>query len=224
MRTLALAAALGVGLMATAAYAGPWSDPAGRLNFNAPAGWLTEVRRDNPQTIVLSGSANNECYVLGTPNPNTANNTPIALKRATTPLAAAAWETTANAISPMFPRRNAHLETQSVDTTTSFWPIQRATFSGGDRPVMAALTSRPGLDLIAFCWTYDGPDATATYEALFASLGNSGDAAWQARAEQQEAEQEAAQQAAAAAPPPQQQQHEAEPERTQMDPRNRRHH
>lgn len=228
MRTLALAAAVGVGLMgaglvATAAYAGPWSDPAGRVNFTAPAGWLTEVRRDNPQTIVLSGSANNECYVLGTPNANTASASPIAVKRATNPITAEAWQATANAISPMFPNRNAHVETQSVDTTTGFWPIQRATFSGGEHPVMAALTSRPGIDLIAFCWTYDGPDATATYEALFASLNNAGDAAWRATAEQQEATQEAAQQAAAAAPPPQQQQ-STEPERTQMDPRNRRHH
>lgn len=226
MRTLALAAAIGVGLVATAAYAGPWSDPAGRVNFTAPNGWLTEVRRDNPQTIVLSGSANNECYVLGTPNSNTANSSPIAVKRATNPITAEAWQNTANAISPMFPNRNAHVESQTVDTTTGFWPIQRATFSGGERPVIAALTSRPGIDLLAFCWTYDGPDATATYERVFASLGHNNDAQWQQRAEQQQTEQEAAQQAAAAAPPPttaqQPPNQAAEPPRTQNDPRSRR--
>ncbi|WP_395645457.1 hypothetical protein [Terricaulis sp.] len=230
MRALALAAAIGVGLVATAAYAGPWSDPAGRVNFTAPNGWVTDVRRDNPQTIVLSGNANNECYVLGTPNPNTASNTPIALKRATNPITPEAWTATANAISPMFPNHNAHLETQTVDTTTGFWPIQRATFSGGEQPVMAALTSRPGVDLIAFCWTYGGPDATATYERLFASLGNNNDAQWQQRAEQQETEQAAAQAAAAAAaaqqPATQAQQpnQAAEPPRTMNDPRSRRRH
>lgn len=183
-------------LMAGAAAAEPWNDPNGRVSFEAPRGWVMEVRRASPQTIVLAGSANNECYVLATPNSNTSNASPDAVRRATEAIASDAWTAAANSVTPMFPGRSASLTNQSVDTS-SFWPIQRAEFSGGPRPVTAALTSRPGIDLMAFCWTYAGGDATATYEALFRSLAHPSDAEWRARAEQQEAER-----AARAAPAP----------------------
>jgi hypothetical protein len=77
--------------------------------------------------------------------------------------------------------------------------------------VTAALQSRPGIDLMAFCWSYAG-DATATFDALFRSVSHPNDATWQAAAEQQVADREARAAAAAtaseAAPAP-----EAQPER-----------
>jgi hypothetical protein len=213
MRALKIAAIVGVGMtIAGVAFAGPWNDPAGRVNFTAPSGWVTQVQRANPQTIVLTGNANDECYVMATPNPNTASANADRVHRAVTPISADAWVASANAITPMFPNHSARLTSQSVDTS-GFWPIQRAQFASAERPVIAALTSRPGLDLIAMCWTYGGPDATATYEALFHSLSNPQDATWQAAATQQAtdfASQQAAAQAAAAQHAQQQQQQQAQ--------------
>jgi hypothetical protein len=183
-------------LLAGTATAEPWNDPNGRVSFEAAPGWVMEVRRASPGTIVLAGSANNECYVMATPNSNTGNANADRVRRATDAIAADAWTAAANAVSPMFPRRSASLTNQSVDTS-GFWPIQRAEFGGGPRPVIAGLTSRPGIDLMAFCWTYAGGDATATYEALFRSLSHPNDAQWRASAEQAEAER-----AARAAPAP----------------------
>lgn len=196
VRTTIIGGLAAMALMAGTALAEPWNDPNGRVSFEAPRGWVMEVRRASPGTIVLAGSANNECYVLATPNSATANASADRSRRATDPIAADAWVATANSISPMFPGRNASLTNQSVDTS-GFWPIQRAEFGGGSRPVVAGLTSRPGIDLMAFCWTYAGGDASATYEALVRSLSHPNDAQWRASAEQAEAER-----AARAAPTP----------------------
>jgi hypothetical protein len=76
--------------------------------------------------------------------------------------------------------------------------MQRAQFGGAERPVTAALQSRPGIDLMAFCWSYGG-DATATFDALFRSVSHPNDATWQAAAEQQVTDREARATAAAAA-------------------------
>jgi hypothetical protein len=87
----------------------------------------------------------------------------------------------------MFPQHNASLTSQSVDTST-YWPLQIAQLSGAERPVLAAISHRPGgLDLVAMCWTYGGPDATATYQAVFHSLANPNDATWQTAAAQEDA-------------------------------------
>ena len=203
MRALKVAAIVGVGMsIAGAALAGPWNDPAGRVNFTAPSGWVTQAQRSPAnQTTVLTGNANDECYVFTSQNASTANATPHQVHALTDPMSASDWATIANAVTPMFPHHNASATGMTVETT-GFWPIQRAQVSGAERPVLAALTRRPGVDLVAMCWTYGGPDATATYESVFRSLNNANDATWQAAATQQAAE-AAARQAAA------QQQHQA---------------
>lgn len=199
MRMIALAAVVGIGLgVGGAAAARPWSDPNGRVNFDAPSGWVMEVRRASPQTIVLAGNADNECYVIATPNNVTANATPDAVRRTTDAISQEAWVAAANSVPPMFPNRSAQLVSQTVDTS-GFWPLQRAEFTSPTRPVTAGLQSRPGIDLMAFCWTYGGPDATARYEALFRSMSNPNDATWQTQAEQQVAERDARASANAAA-------------------------
>lgn len=180
MRRQALAALIGVGMIVGVAEARPWNDPNGRVTFDAPAGWVMEVTRSDPGTIVIAGSANNECYVMATPNAATASASVDQLRRSRAPTAEA-WAGVANGMRPMFPNGGAAVTSQSSDTS-GFWPIQRADFSGGTRPVMAALSSRPGVDLLAFCWTYGGPDATATYESFFRSLAHPNDATWQAGA------------------------------------------
>ncbi|MBS0386300.1 MAG: hypothetical protein JSS00_13245 [Proteobacteria bacterium] len=197
MRALKIAAVVGVGMtIAGVALAGPWNDPAGRVTFNAPSGWVTQVQRDNPQTVVLTGNANNECYVLTAENAGTATAHANRIHALTDPMPVADWLTVANSVTPMFPHHNAAVASQSVDTS-GFWPIQRAELSGAERPVTAALSHRPsGLDLIALCWTYGGPDASAIYQGFFQSLGNSHDTAWQAEASQQDTTDAAARAAA----------------------------
>ena len=194
MRALKIAAIVGVGMMvAGAALAGPWADPAGRVTFNAASGWVTEVQRSSnaQRTIVLTGNANNECYVLTVPNPGTASAPPNRVHALTDPMAAADWQALANSVTPMFPQHNASLTSQSVDTS-GFWPIQMAQLGGAERPVLAALTRRPGVDLIGLCWTYGGPDASATYNTFFHSIGSPNDATLQATAQQLDAAHSAA--------------------------------
>jgi hypothetical protein len=175
MRISALRTALGalatLALLTSAASAETWRDPNGRVTFDAPRGWVMEVLRANPSTIVIAGSANNECYIMAVPNPGTANASADAMRNRVEPITAAAWAAVANSISSMFPHDTAVVDTQSLDTS-GYWPINRATLSGGERPVIGALTARPGVDLIALCWTYAGADATATYEAVFRSLAH----------------------------------------------------
>lgn len=198
MRALKIAAIVGIGMgIAGVALAGPWNDPAGRVSFNAPSGWVTQVQRAAAsQTVVLTGNANNECYVITAQNAGTASATPHRLHTFTDAMAAADWQALANSVRPMFPNGGAQVTSQSVDTAP-YWPIQRAQLSGAERPVTAALSHRPGgLDLIALCWSYGGPDPSATFETFFHSIANSNDATWQTASEQQ-GEQQAAQQQAA---------------------------
>jgi hypothetical protein len=201
MRVLKIAAIVGVGMtIAGVAFAGPWNDPAGRVNFTAPSGWVTQAQRSPAnQTTVLTGNANDECYVFTSLNTGTANAPANRVHALTDPMSASDWATLANVVTPMFPHHNASASGMTVETT-GFWPIQRAQLGGAERPVLAALTRRPGVDLVAMCWTYGGPDATGTYESVFRSLSNANDAALQATAAQQEAAHAAAQQAAVAQP------------------------
>lgn len=217
MRALKIAAIVGVGMtIAGVAFAGPWSDPAGRVNFTAPSGWVTQAQRSPAnQTTVLTGNANDECYVFTSLNASTANAAPNQVHALTDPMSASDWATIANAVTPMFPHHNASAAGMTVETA-GFWPIQRAQMGGAERPILAALTRRPGVDLVAMCWTYGGPDATATYESVFRSLNNSNDATWQATAAQQDAAHAAAQQAAQQQQQQPQQAHQQETSQTRQ--------
>jgi hypothetical protein len=194
MRKSALAAAavcIGMALAATAS-ARVWNDDAGRVGFDSPSSWTVDVQRTSPDTIVLVGNADQECFGLAVPNSGTRSASATRVRAGLqNQIENSAWESLANAVSPMFPSRNARVTNKSVDTS-GFWPIQRAEITGAERPVTAALISRPGMDISAFCWTYGGPDATATYEEFFRSLSHPNDATWRAEIEA----------AAAAAPAP----------------------
>ena len=197
MRAIALATAAAV-IFAATNTALAWDDPNGRITFDSPSSWVMEVLVPEPQTIVLAGNANDECYFVATPNANTASATADMARRATDPLTRDSWIAAANSITPMFPGGSAQLTTQSVDNS-GFWPIQRAQFSGGERPVAAAITSRPGMDLMGFCWTYGSADVAIAYDSVFSSMAHPNDAAWQSSAQNAAAERAAAEAAASAA-------------------------
>lgn len=218
MRTLALAAVLSLAIGGVAS-ARPWNDPTGKLGFDAPNGWVMQVRHSGADgVIVLAGDANDECYLMAITNATTASANADAVRRATDPLSAEAWASTANSMNDMFPAHNATVTAASVDTA-DFWPMQHAQFSGAERPVVGALTSRPGLDFIGFCWTYGGPDASAIYQRVFASMTNASEATWRQQAEEQAAAHAAQQQANQAAQAQQQQQTQ---QQQQQQPQHRR--
>jgi len=144
MRVLALAAVMGAGLsFAGAAFADPYTDPNGRITFEAPRGWTVERQGSASQTAVLLFNASNDCYVFGAPNAVTAPASPDAVIRTTSqPLAATSWTATANSVRDFFPNNSAQLTSQTVDTS-GFWPVQRAQFAGvGGKTVYAGMSSR----------------------------------------------------------------------------------
>jgi len=231
MRVLALAAVMGAGLsFAGAAFADPYTDPNGRITFEAPRGWTVERQGSASQTAVLLFNASNDCYVFGAPNAVTAPASPDAVIRTTSqPLAATSWTATANSVRDFFPNNSAQLTSQTVDTS-GFWPVQRAQFAGvGGKTVYAGMSSRPGFDLMAFCAPASGAGSASAYDALFNSLAHPNDATWQAAATQQAAQRQAQADANAAAaqtqqPSESQAQQEADGNvaRSSRDPRTRR--
>jgi len=226
MRTLALAALIGVGLTAGGvAVAEQWNDPNGRLTFNAPSGWRVQPRNAAGQTVVLAFNPTNDCYVFGIPNPNTANSTANAVHNTTAPLDASAWATAGTPVRDFFEGSPPTIVSQTVDTS-GFWPVQRAELRGPSKTVYAAILARPGAEIRAFC---AGASSAAAYDSIFASLGHPNDATWQAQAGEQQAARDAA--AAAAATAQQQQAEQQQQQQSQAqtnndrptrDPRSRR--
>lgn len=225
MRNLALAAVFGVGLLAGGvAFAEQYSDPAGRLTFNAPSGWRVQARGAGGQTAVLAFNASNDCYFFGADSPGTANSSAEAAMNTRDPISAQTWVTYASPIRDFFEGAPATLVSQTVDTSGA-WPVQRAELRGPSKTVYGAVLIRPGVEIRAFC---SGATSAATYDPIFASLAHPNDAAWLQAAGQQRADREARQAAAAAQPQQQQQQQQQgynicnDPNIPLRDPRRRR--
>jgi len=189
MRVL-IAATLGFALATGAASAAPWSDPNGRLVFDAPAGWTTSVEQSGEYTYVVTGTANNECHIISRPSPRTATVSAAAVKAAAANDAQFTdtfWQTLANGFGRLFPSNSAQVQSHTQDSS-QFWPIQRAVIQSPQRsdltgPIQAGFEMRPGFELMTLCMTYGGPDATQTYDAVIRSVGHPNDATFQADAE-----------------------------------------
>jgi hypothetical protein len=180
MRMLARAVAAAIGLaMGGTAFAEQWNDPAGRMRFETPRGWM--VRPQNAgasQSVVWAFNPTNDCFIFALDNPVTAT-VPVARLRASTQeLSAEGLANAANSALRLFPNGNAQLVSQTVDTS-GFWPVRRVEFSGSAQPVFGVVAARPGFEMRAFC---TGSPSASAYEALFNSLGHPNDAAWQAEA------------------------------------------
>lgn len=182
MRAAALAAIVGASLFVAApALAGPWNDPAGRVNFTAPNGWQVEPTSTATTTTVLTFDGGHDCFVIGKANSVTQRSSPGAVVRSTSqPMAQNDWVATANSIRDLFPNNSARVTSQTVDTS-GFWPVQRAQLQSSRGVVFAAIQSRPGVDLMAFCAALDGA-GTSVFDTVFASVSHPNDAAWQAAA------------------------------------------
>ncbi len=180
MRTIALAAIFGVGLMAGGvAAAEPYNDPAGRFTVNTPSGWRIQPQNASGQSVVLAFNATNDCYFFGVPNPATANSSPEAVHNTQTALTPDAWVTAGTPVRDFFEGSPPTLVSQSVDTS-GFWPVQRAEMRGPSKTVYAAILNRPGVEIRAFC---AGAASASAYDLIFSTLGHPNDAAWQQAAE-----------------------------------------
>jgi hypothetical protein len=184
-----------------------WTDPAGRLKFDAPNGWVTTQERGQNAgdtfTYVISGTANNECHFLAQPNPGTASAAPENVRRSAADPArfdTATWTRSLNGITSVFPGDSASILSTSLDSS-GFWPVQRAEAQSPRRLVHASIQLRPGFDLITLCMTYDGADPVDLYNTVSRSVGHPNDAAFQAAAEAATAAAAAAETAAPAPAP-----------------------
>lgn len=178
MRRSALAAAvLCVGLFAGGvAAAERWTDPAGRLTFDAPRGWQVNPQANSDATIVMAFDGSHDCYLFSTPNLGTNGADAARVRTAgATQLSSENWVRLANGVNSLFPSRNAALTSQSVDTSGA-WPIQRAEFSGGESTVYGAFQARPGFDMMGFCIAYGS--STTAFDSVFRSMGHPNDSSW----------------------------------------------
>ncbi|MBX3511166.1 MAG: hypothetical protein KF700_08190 [Hyphomonadaceae bacterium] len=189
MRRFALAAAAaGLGLtMAGIALAAPWTDPGGRVTFDAPSGWsIQQERGANPSdgnTYVIVGNAANECQVKAQPNPRSAASNPGAIYRTaatSTQFDSVYWTQAAAAFPSLFSDGPATVVSHSVENTGP-WPVQRAVLRSGARTVYAGLQLRPGVDLLTMCMSYEGADPVQRYDAFIRSVGHPNDATWAAQ-------------------------------------------
>jgi hypothetical protein len=183
MRARALAAVCGLALLAAGvASAETWTDPNGRVTFEAPRGWSTQARRADGFSAVISGTANNECQIIAQPNDQTATATPDRVRAAAADPAqftTETWTRIASSLTNVFPGGTATVNSTSVDTSGA-WPIQRAEIQSSERVVHAAMTLRPGVDIITMCMTYGGADTTDVYDGVIRSIAHPNDAQWAA--------------------------------------------
>jgi|CXWL01.1.fsa_nt_gi hypothetical protein len=193
MRTLALAAVIGVGFtMAGVAAARPYTDPAGRITFDAPANWPVTVEPAQGFSYIIAGDDDNECRFIAKPNPATAASTPYDVRRAAADDAQftqETWLALANSLRPVFPNNSAVFLSKSRDDT-GFWPMQRAELDSPGRHVQvhAGIQIRPGFDLTGLCINYTGEAPMQTFDAVLRSMGHPNDATFRAEAERQMAE------------------------------------
>jgi hypothetical protein len=182
VRVMILAAAV-LATTTLAAVAAPWSDPAGRLVFETPSGWMVAPQQANGMTYVVAGGMASECHLIAAPREATAETSPHRLRLASQQqLDPDAWTNIAALLPNLFPQ-NAQVLSQSVETD-SFWPVQYADIRGiTGRTVHGAIQFRPGYELWTFCLTHDGADDVTTFTQIAHSVGTPNDAQLQAQAE-----------------------------------------
>lgn len=186
MRRSALAAAvMCIGLSLGGVAAAEWTDPVGRVIFDAPRGWAVQRQNTTALTYVIVATGAAECHIVA--QPNGLDDRPVDRIREAaaedTRFDAATWQRVLNGVfQSVFPNNAATVTSTSKDTS-GFWPIQRAEVQGGERPVHATMQLRPGVDILTVCMTFDGPDQVNTFDALVRSVRHPNDPTWSAPAE-----------------------------------------
>lgn len=182
MRVMILAAAA-LATTTMAAAAAPWSDPQGRLVFDAPSGWIVAPQTSDAYTYAIAVGNTSECHVFSLPSAASANAPADRMRvAAQTQLEPSAWTSMA-AMMPTVFEGDVQVVSQSVDTRP-FWPVQTATLrSGNGRTVHGAIQFRPGYELWSVCQTFSGADEVSVFDAVGHSMATPNDTALQAEAE-----------------------------------------
>lgn len=186
MRVTALAAAaVCIGLLAGGvAAAQTWTDPQGRVVFDAPRGWATQRENVDTLTYVITATGAAECHVVSQPNGNEGRAANLVRNAGAedSRFTADTWQRVLNALFPSVFTGNSASVISTSKETTGFWPIQRAEVQGPERVVHASMQIRPGFDLITACMTFSGTDSAERYDAFIRSVRHPNDATWQAEA------------------------------------------
>lgn len=183
MKTILAAAWAGVMLCGAAlaqSMAG-WTAPDSQFSFQRPAGWPVDRISDSSPAVshYAAGLAAAECNFYGVARADSAALSPANVRNTiNAPFTAAQWAQVATSIRSV---RGAAPQDLSVDASGP-WPIQRAVFQRPDGPVYAAVTARPGLEIWAFCQSFDGRERAEIFTAIIRSIATPRDAEWAAAA------------------------------------------
>jgi hypothetical protein len=176
------------------------SDAGKTFSFDKPTKWPALEDKGDPASpikVFVSGTMNEECWFVSYPRPESASATPMAVVEAfSKEIPAADWTTTTQG-APMI-RDGATFTSSSIDTTKTF-PVQQATFKGPDGDIFVAIHARPGIEIRAYCGSYDKKDHTAVLKAAAASVTTPKDAEYATQIAAAKATADAAATAAAAA-------------------------
>lgn len=191
MRVMILAA-VALATTTMAASAAPWSDPAGRLVFDAPSGWIVAPQTGEGFTYTVALGNTSECHVFASPRTETASATPDRVRVAgQTRLEPTAWTSIASMLPNIF-QGDVQVLSQDVDTRP-FWPVQTATLrTANGRNVHGSIQFRPGLELWSFCQTFSGNDEISAFDTVSHSLATPNDSALEVEAERIVRERDAA--------------------------------
>lgn len=176
-----------------------FTDPRSRFSFQYPASLPVDtIERPNQPMNVLVGAADYECQMFVVDRPESASSAPDDFVRAyTSAISVDVWKRSADGFALY--NRQGTVQSATVDTSR-FWPIQKATLQTNDnKPAIAAMQARPGIEVWQFCTGFDNRDHSAVFNQIIASFAGPNDAALQAQAEAANAGRSEAQKAAAQA-------------------------
>ena len=202
-KRLVAAAAAVAALFAAAALAQPapktYTDSQNRFTFQYPASLpIDVVARPNQPVNILVGAAAYECQMFVVERPEFAGKPPADVARAyARAFGPEVWKQSADGF--VLYKRAGTVQSNVVDTS-KFWPVQRASMQTDQHtPVVAAMQSRPGIDVWQFCTAFDNADHSVVFNQIINSFAGPNDAALQAEATAADAAHAAAQAAADAA-------------------------
>lgn len=181
MRVAACAAVLavaGAGFAFAQGAMASWSDPLNRFSIQRPASWPVDQASNSSPEVghFIAGAAAADCHFFAIARPQTAANPPATARAGfATPLTREQWVQVTSSIQ-MF-HGGGDIQTMSVDNSGA-WPIQRATIKVGTDTIESAIVGRPGLEIWAFCQSYDATDRTAIFNSIIESVTTPHDAEW----------------------------------------------
>lgn len=161
-----------------------WTDPGGRFSFEKPRSWKDEdvETASTPGAArldIVAGDDNGQCWFNRVPRERTATLTARQLVDARAkPIGADLWSRIA--IDQQLLVGVAQVLESGVEYH-GVWPVQFARLQGRNGEVYAAIHSRPGVDILAFCASKDQRDRSEVLNIIARSVTTPYDRHWQAQ-------------------------------------------